>query len=120
MLVDNPLHLGDIDVALERIRRAGGVKSRVDHAVLRNGADQFSVAMEGVKMHISQCVFAGLRVILRHNIIGGAALMGGLYMRHTKHIASGSLQLVKALTAGIAFVAEHHGGPLFGTHGGRA
>ena len=120
MLVQDLLHLVQINVALEVLGGAGGVQAGVDDTVHGDGAQDLGVAVEGIEMHVAYGVLAGLGVVLGHDEVGAAALMGGLHIGHAEHLLGGGLQLVEALAAGVALVAQHHGRPLLGAHGGGA
>ena len=120
VLVQDLLHLVQINVALEVLGGAGGIQAGVDDTVHGDGAQDLGVAVEGIEMHVAYGVLAGLGVVLGHDEVGAAALMGGLHIGHAEHLLGGGLQLVEALAAGVALVTQHHGGPLLGAHGGGA
>ena len=120
MVVQDLLYLLKVDVPLEVLGGAGGVQAGVDDAVHGDSAQDLGVAVEGVKVHVAHGVLAGLGVVLGHNEVGAAALVGGLDVGHPKDFLGGGLQLVEALGPGVALVTQHHGRPLLGAHGGGA
>ena len=104
MLIQNALHFAQVNIALEIFRRAGRIQTCVNYAVYRERAKDFSIAVEGIEVHIANGIFPRLCVILRHDEVRAAPLMGGLHIRHSENFLRRSFQLIEALAASIAFV----------------
>ena len=116
VLIQDLLDLAQVNVALEVLGGAGGVQTGVNHAVHRDRAQDLSVAVERVEMHIADSIFTGLCIILSHDKVGAAALMRRLHIGHAEYFLGGCFQLVEALCTGVALIAEHHSGPLLRAH----
>ena len=120
MLSDEVAHALGIDVALEGMVVGVGGGAFLDAEVKGLAAHDFGVAAEGVEVHVADGVHAGTGIDLRHDVVGSAALMGGLHVGHAEHFLHGLLQTVEGLAAGVGLVTLEHGAPLVLGHGGGA
>ena len=110
--LEGVFQLGEVDVALEGLFEFG-LEGGVNHAVDGRGLRVEHVRAGGVEGHVDGNEVAGLHQRADENVFRRAALMGGNDVVEAQHFLHGVLEAEEAVGAGVGFVAQHEGGPLF-------
>src|SRR5262250_2117264 len=91
-----------------------------DWEIERLRSNVFAIGTGGVEVRVARDDVALLTHDIEEDAFGGPALMRGNDVVETEDGLHGIAETREARRAGIRFVAAHHGGPLFGGHGGGA
>ena len=115
-VLDDALKLGEVHVALERVRVRGVVRF-IDNHVDERAPGEFLVQARGGEVHVAGNDVARVNHDLREDVLRAAALMRGDEILISIILSYSLPQIVKVLAAGIGFVAQHHARPLAVAHG---
>lgn len=98
---------------------AGRIQRLRDRQVHRLGAHELDVGPRGVEVGVVGHHVAPLAHHAEQDALGGPSLMGGDHVLEAEHVLHRAAEVFEARASGVAFVAQHHGGPLAGAHGRR-
>jgi hypothetical protein len=117
-LVDQPLYLGQVDVAFER-EQALRVVRLVDDHVHELPARELLVKLRGGEVHVAGHVVSVGDAHLAQQVLGTPALMGGDDVLIAVVASHRLFEIVEVPRARVRFVAQHERRPLAVAHRAR-
>ena len=118
-LVDEGLELVQVDIALERVLRAG-VMGLVNDDVVERATGELLMDPRRREVHVAGDVLAGSDEDLRDEVLGPSALVGGADVGEAVALLDRLDEMVEGAGTRIGLIPEHQGAPLPVAHGGRA
>ena len=117
--LEKGFQLRHIHVSLEGEdrRRIGG---RLGHQILGGCAACQNVGLRRIEVHIGRDGLARLKHQGAQDALGRTSLVGGNEMCESEDLSDRLVQPIEGASAGIGFVAGHHGAPLAVAHGAGA
>ena len=114
--VDDAPELGEIDVALERVRVRRVVRF-IDNHIDERAPGEFLVQARGGEVHVAGDDVARVNHDLREDVLRAAPLMRGDKIFISIILSYSLPQIIKVLAARISFIPQHQARPLAVAHG---